>query len=205
MSTGADVIHKAETQKGVTEHPPGSNTGKEVLAYQRATWLGGTGWPWCVAYVQWVFREVGVPLPNLGAGAWALLDWAKSVGWDVPQSKVQAGDVVILATGAGHACLFIRFEGNSVRTIDGNWQDKVGEQLHPTADVKGYFRNKHLDHPTPVKVKRPKVFQIVTSHSGHKKVVFMARRKKGVIKWLMSHPLKKIQNGITIRRRRKHA
>ena len=43
----------AETQVGVQEHG-GNNRGPQVQAYQSATNLAGTGWPWCAAFVCWV-------------------------------------------------------------------------------------------------------------------------------------------------------
>ncbi len=204
MPTGHDVIRKARSQIGVTEHPLGSNSGREVEEYQRATWLAGTGWPWCVAFCQWVFRELGVPLPNGGAGAWALLDWAKSVGWAVNDPR--PGDICILSEGSGHACLFERFEGTDVVTVDGNWGDRVGEQRHSKAIVKGYVRNKHLEHPgAKVKARRPRLFQVATSHSGHRKVVFVAKKRRRVARWIAHHTLGRFPNGITITRGRKGA
>lgn len=202
MPTGHDVLAKARSQLGVHEDPMGSNSGAHVETYQHATWLAGTGWPWCVAFVQWVFREVGAPLPNLGAGAWALLDWAKSVGWAV--NTPEPGDVVILSEGSGHACLFERFEGTDVVTIDGNWGDRVGEQRHPRSIVKGYIRNKHLAYPgTKVKARKPRLFQVTTSHSGHRKIVFVAKNRRRVARWIAHHTLGRFPNGITITRRKR--
>lgn len=34
-----------------------TNTGKRVVQYQAATDLGGTGWPWCAAFVCWCIKE----------------------------------------------------------------------------------------------------------------------------------------------------
>jgi hypothetical protein len=33
-----------------------------VKRYQAATSLGGTGWPWCDAFVAWVCKKAGIPL-----------------------------------------------------------------------------------------------------------------------------------------------
>ena len=51
------LIDIARREVGVVESPPGSNTGKRVLDYQRATSLEGTGWAWCAAFVCWCVRE----------------------------------------------------------------------------------------------------------------------------------------------------
>jgi len=49
----------ALSQKGVREHPFGSNSGPKVKEYQASTSLGGTGWPWCAAFCCWSFDEAG--------------------------------------------------------------------------------------------------------------------------------------------------
>ncbi len=35
----------------------GENTGPDIIKYQRATTLAGTGWAWCAAFVCWGIRE----------------------------------------------------------------------------------------------------------------------------------------------------
>lgn len=47
----------AESQLGVVEIPKNSNTGPDIIKYQRATTLDGTGWPYCAAFVCWCIRE----------------------------------------------------------------------------------------------------------------------------------------------------
>jgi hypothetical protein len=49
------IIKIATAELGV-EEVNGSNSGKRVKEYQAATSLGGTGWPWCAAYVCWVVK-----------------------------------------------------------------------------------------------------------------------------------------------------
>lgn len=51
------LIAIAAHEVGVMEIPTNSNTGKRVIEYQRATNLGGTGWPYCAAFVCWCIRE----------------------------------------------------------------------------------------------------------------------------------------------------
>jgi hypothetical protein len=60
MPTMAEqVLDVAESQIGTGEAPPGSNMGTRLQAYQGSTTLGGTGWPWCAAFVSWVWQEAG--------------------------------------------------------------------------------------------------------------------------------------------------
>lgn len=53
------ALDRAESQVGTTEAPPGSNRGARVQSYQSSTTLGGTGWPWCAAFISWVWQEAG--------------------------------------------------------------------------------------------------------------------------------------------------
>src|SRR3990167_5113278 len=53
----------------------GSNTGPFVKSCQAATWLDGTGWPWCIPFIVKGWAVAGFKLPYLGAGAYAMLDW----------------------------------------------------------------------------------------------------------------------------------
>lgn len=59
MTKGDAVVKVALAEVGVTEVPMGSNTGPRVRQYQAATDLGGTGWPWCSAFVEWCWKRVG--------------------------------------------------------------------------------------------------------------------------------------------------
>jgi hypothetical protein len=53
------AVRIALSQKGVKEHPFGSNSGPKVKEYQASTSLGGTGWPWCAAFCSWSFERAG--------------------------------------------------------------------------------------------------------------------------------------------------
>ena len=53
------LVEIAKREVGVVEAPAHSNSGKRVKEYQSATNLGGTGWPWCAAFVCWCIREWG--------------------------------------------------------------------------------------------------------------------------------------------------
>jgi hypothetical protein len=53
------ALDRAESQIGTSEAPRGSNRGARVQAYQASTTLPGTGWPWCAAFICWVWQEAG--------------------------------------------------------------------------------------------------------------------------------------------------
>ncbi len=172
----AKVVNVARGELGVRERPDGSNTGPEIVGYQRATFLGGTGWPWCVAFWQWVCQEAGAPFPYRGAGAYNLLDWARAHGRAT--SSPEAGDAVIFNTGAGHLGVFVKFDDDgNVITIDGNVSNMVAQKTRPRSLVRGYVSVElpKADKP-PVKPAGPKVFEVVTSESGTEKVVAVGDR-----------------------------
>ena len=118
------AILKAE--EGVREVPANSNRGDRVQQYQAATWLTGSGWPWCAAFICWGIQQLErvQPLPfkrPQTAGAWDFENWAKSEGVKrfKPRQKIKAGDIVIFTFS--HIGLAIEDEkGGTVRTIEGN-------------------------------------------------------------------------------------
>lgn len=67
------MIKLAQGEIGVHETPPGSNTGPRIREYQNATNLGGTGWPYCAAFDQWLCKQVGVDPGYHGA---SVPEWA---------------------------------------------------------------------------------------------------------------------------------
>lgn len=60
MSLAAAILSALEGEVGVAEDPPGSNRGERVEAYQRSTYLPGTGWAWCNALVSWAWQKAGI-------------------------------------------------------------------------------------------------------------------------------------------------
>lgn len=95
----------AESQVGIEEQG-GNNRGPQIQAYQSATNLSGTGWPWCAAFVCWVvwqaLQKSGFTPPWLRprtAGAWNLEAWALTTkgAWSIfrssPDNPPRRGDI----------------------------------------------------------------------------------------------------------------
>lgn len=189
----------AEKTLGETEVPPGSNTGPFVQSCQQATWLSGTRWPWCVAWFQKAWAQTGYRMPWLGAGAYAFLEWAKSVGWAVRWDQAVPGDGVVLNIGAGHmAMLSGAIHHGKVPTISGNYGDKVAAHTFDISQVRGFI---HIpaDKTVPLPPVKPPMFEVVTSASGKRKVVYVSGATA------ISKRLGKLLNhygGITIRRKK---
>jgi hypothetical protein len=129
---GAAVVAWASKEVGVQESPPGSNSGTRVRYYQSATWLGGSGWPWCAAFVCRCWREVfGSSYGS--AGAW---DFTLNAGRRVRVEDIQAGDAVSYRTGSGHINIALGPPRNGrIPTIGGNESNGVRRSTWPTSMV----------------------------------------------------------------------
>ena len=58
MATANDIIKKAVSQIGVKENPSGSNKVKYNTEYYGRA-VVGSAYPWCCAFVWWIFKECG--------------------------------------------------------------------------------------------------------------------------------------------------
>lgn len=190
---------RADLADKVQEQPLGSNTGKRVREMQSHTWLGGTGWPWCVAaWITWA-EEAGFKLPYQGAGAYAYLDWARKAGWTCRLEQATPGDAVVFNIGAGHMGMLESYNRSmrTITTIDGNVSDRVGRKVRSIDVVRGVV---HVpEKPKVLPPAKPPMFEVVTSESGHK-VIYTStagRIGKRLPKFLAKHAK------LTIRRRRK--
>lgn len=102
----------AESQIGVREKG-GNNKGPQVQVYQSATWLAGTGWKWCAAFVCWcvwqAIQKLGITPKGWSrprtAGAWDFEDWGRGLkphgpngAWKVfkstPETPPRRGDII---------------------------------------------------------------------------------------------------------------
>lgn len=133
-------VEIAREKIGVTEEG-GNNRGAMVQQFQAAaSWLPGTGWAWCAAYVGWCFDRLAeryrLPFATPeGAGAFWYEDWAKEQGIKVlsSSSSVIRGDLLIyefshidIATQSEIAGRYCSVGGNTnaanSRDGDGVWE-----------------------------------------------------------------------------------
>lgn len=109
------MLRYAAGEVGVRETPRNSNRGKRVQQYQAATWLEGTGWPWCAAFICWLFKEtLAHPVITSGcvtvpkgfkrpetAGAWDFENWATKMAgkgverFEATDRAIEAGDILV--------------------------------------------------------------------------------------------------------------
>jgi hypothetical protein len=202
----AKAVSWAVNRLGQREEPLGSNTGPFVRQCQEATWLAGSRWPWCVAFWIKAWKTAGRKLPYLGAGAYAMLDWYRKhlPGWVVPIERAKPGAAVIYNVGSGHCAMLERFYSETkpyVATIDGNVSDMVARRSRHVSLVRGVIDPPERDIGA-VKPAKPPVFEVVTSESGHKKLIYASGAR--AVGRKLPALLKRYGGlgGITIRRRK---
>lgn len=137
-------------KEGVREIPANSNRGPDVEAFQRATWLEGTGWAWCAAFVCWGMRElekeIDYPFARpQTAGAWDFENWARQQGLRLfkPAEKIKKGDIVIFKI-SHIGVAFADEKDGYVETIEGNTDgsgSREGGGVYRKRRAKSMFRS----------------------------------------------------------------
>ena len=123
-----DLLELARSQLGVKEAPAGSNRVKYNTAYYGREVSGGA-YPWCCAFIWWLFREAGAPELFYGGGKTAsctlLYGWYKRQGQAVGDAEIRPGDLVFFNFDGNpavmnHIGICEKVEPGYVTTIDGN-------------------------------------------------------------------------------------
>ncbi len=57
MSDINDLVEIARHEIGTEEDEKHQNSGSSIQKYQASTSLGGQGWPWCAAFVDWCVQQ----------------------------------------------------------------------------------------------------------------------------------------------------
>ena len=210
MSKHELALQFARRELGVVEEPYGSNSGVpghlsgHILWFQAATWLGGTGWPWCVAFALWCLKKAGFIIPWLSAGAWDLYDRARKAGWTVPigtwglPGGAEPGDICIWNVGDGHASLLVSYDRASgmVTSIDGNVSNRVAYKTRSAVLLRGVI---HIPEAHKVKPAKPPMYEVVTGVNG--KVIYVSG-PKAIGRFLAIYLKRKHPGTLIIRRKR---
>ena len=123
-----DLLELARSQLGVKEAPAGSNRVTYNTAYYGREVSGGA-YPWCCAFIWWLFREAGAPELFYGGGKTAscttLYGWYKRQGQAVEKVELRPGDLVFFNFDGNpavmnHIGICEKVEPGYVTTIDGN-------------------------------------------------------------------------------------
>lgn len=151
MKTLAErIVDVAEGELGVHEVPWGSNTGPEVIQFQRATSLGGTGWPWCAAFVEWVWEQAQLPqevVKELCSPStyWMCQNAQQHGAFGTPK----VGGAIIWCSQ--HVGLVVAVGQTVVYTIEGNSGDQVARRTRTIAGARFINPPGLADTPEPVK------------------------------------------------------
>ncbi len=117
METADRVLAIAAGELGTAESPPDSNNVKYNTWFYGQE-VSGPAYPWCMAFVQWVFAQAGEALPYRTASCFALLGWYKANRPSQVVKRPRRGDIVIYSFG--HTGI-VEFAGNeTVTAIEGN-------------------------------------------------------------------------------------
>lgn len=148
MTTVEDILKTALSEVGVTEYPPNSNNVKYNTAFYGKE-VSGAAYPWCCAFVWWVFAQHDPCLVKKTASCQELGNWFNTQGrW---HSNPQIGDVVFFHFNTNdrwtnHVGIVKDIKGNIIETIEGNTSvssdDNGGAVMirQRTSNIVGYGR-----------------------------------------------------------------
>lgn len=151
--TAETALSIARGELGTKESPPNSNNVKYNTWYYGRE-VSGSAYPWCMAFVQWVFTQAGVPLPLRTASCGALMNAAKKEGQWVTKDY-RPGDVVIYDFPGGaatdHTGIIEKVTLTGVVAIEGNTSEAgsqsnggmVCRKTRPVSLIVGVVRPKY--------------------------------------------------------------
>lgn len=150
MSTANDIIAKAKAELGVKENPAGSNKVKYNTAYYGRE-VSGSNYPWCCAFVWWLFKECDASDMFYGgkktASCTTLMNYYKKK--DQFSTTPKVGSLVFFNWGKGstakHIGIVTAITTTGVKTIEGNTAigndsngGEVMERTRDASDILGY-------------------------------------------------------------------
>lgn len=122
MTDAEQVIGIAKSYIGVTESPKNSNNVIFNTWYYGREVSGGA-YPWCMAFVQFVFAKAGMPLPYKTASCSGLLNWYKKNRPAQVHDTPEVGDIVIYDWG--HTGIVTALSTSMIRAVEGNTSSTV--------------------------------------------------------------------------------
>ena len=145
-----ELIAIAKSQIGVKENPPNSNNVKYNTWFYGKE-VSGSQYPWCAAFVSWLFRFNQTLCPKTASCA-NMLEWFEKKGQIVKTPK--PGDIVFFKYSTNnrrtnHVGIVVSASGKIINTIEGNTsvksQDNGGcvMQRNRTSNIVAYARPKY--------------------------------------------------------------
>ena len=122
--TAEKILEIARSQLDIKENPPNSNRVKFNTAYYGQE-VSGSAYPWCCAFVWWVFREAGASRLFYGgkktASCSTLLGFHKA---QAVRENYLPGDIIFFnfdgKRNTQHVGICEGWDGQYITTIDGN-------------------------------------------------------------------------------------
>lgn len=113
------VLDVAELQLGYTEQPKNSNRTKY------GAWMGFDGQPWCMSFVQWVFKRAGFNLFKTGSCSALVEQYRRAAPAQIITEGFRPGDIVFFDWSwqrkiTEHVGIVVDTLPGSVITIEGN-------------------------------------------------------------------------------------
>lgn len=123
MGTVKELLDIARSQIGIKESPPNSNKVKYNDWYYGRS-VSGKEYPWCMAFCQWCYSQVGVKLPIKTASCTTMMTSAKEVKRWVTRDY-QSGDLIVFSFNQNRipthcGIYFEAFDKNTFYSIEGN-------------------------------------------------------------------------------------
>lgn len=144
------VLEVAEKEVGTTEYPKNSNKVKYNSWYYGRE-VSGASYPWCAAFVSWVFSQVDSSLIKKSALCATIGNWFKSSN-RFKKDNPKIGDVVFFKFSGGtsnwtnHVGIVVDvLENGNIVTIEGNTSlDDTGSQSNGGAVAKKTRNTKNV-------------------------------------------------------------
>jgi hypothetical protein len=138
----ARAVRWALNAVGVVEHPPASNKGPRITAWQELCGYPGAGEPWCQCFAANSFyfgSHNTIDPKDIGGYTVSVVDRAKNheimggrKGWDVVSlDKARRGDWVYFdfdGTGIEHVGVYLSHDASTVTCCEGNTSKGNGSQ-----------------------------------------------------------------------------
>ena len=124
--TANQLLELAKAELGIKESPPNSNQVKYNADYYGRN-VSGSSYPWCCAFVWWLFRKGGASALFYGGEKTAycptLMAYHKKQGQFI-SDNYQPGDIIFFNFAgkqtAAHVGVCESYNGSTITTIDGN-------------------------------------------------------------------------------------
>lgn len=124
IKTKDAIVEIAKSQLGVCESPPNSNKVKYNTWYYGRE-VSGAAYPWCMAFVEWVFNEAGFKLFKTASCSAMVNQYKTKSPKQIIKGEYQVGDIIFFdfsgkKTKTEHVGICVGVNGSQIITIEGN-------------------------------------------------------------------------------------